>query len=229
MIVELATASRTANGRFASGQSGNPAGRPKGSRNRATVFAEQIEEGQDKALAQAGVERALAGETAFLRVCLNLLFPKPKMRRIALDLSEEAMADPKAIYAETVRLMCLGEIAPDEALAIARVLAMGMKIPLRMPRPVEAAETPDARPEPQDHSSPACGGGQGGGSQGSVRTSPPPASPRKQGEDEEKRCGVVDDGMRRDATVPPVNHLYSPSPTRGPSAPAPEAVMAPGL
>jgi Family of unknown function (DUF5681) len=37
---------RMALGRFAPGQSGNPAGRPKGARNRMTVFAEALRSGE---------------------------------------------------------------------------------------------------------------------------------------------------------------------------------------
>jgi len=52
---------------FAPGTSGNPAGRPKGARNRATVAAEALLEGEAEALTRKAVELALAGDVTAQR------------------------------------------------------------------------------------------------------------------------------------------------------------------
>src|SRR5687768_6523834 len=54
---------------------GNP-GRPKGCRNRATLAALALLEGEAEALARKAVELALAGDTVALRLVLDRLLPK---------------------------------------------------------------------------------------------------------------------------------------------------------
>src|SRR5713226_4581547 len=62
---------RNAEGQFVKGQSGNPAGRIPGVRNRATVLAEQLFDGACGALANKAVAMALAGDAAALRLCIG--------------------------------------------------------------------------------------------------------------------------------------------------------------
>jgi hypothetical protein len=47
---------------FEPGQSGNPAGRPKGSRNRSTLALEAIFEGEAEKLSRRAIEMALEGD-----------------------------------------------------------------------------------------------------------------------------------------------------------------------
>lgn len=61
--------SRTADGRFAQGRSGNPAGRQRRSKNRATLSAQSLLEGQAEALTGKAVELALGGDMTALRFC----------------------------------------------------------------------------------------------------------------------------------------------------------------
>ena len=65
----LVNTSRKQSGhRFPKGVSGNPNGRPKGARNKATNMAEALLEGQAKALVQKAVSMALKGNTTALRL-----------------------------------------------------------------------------------------------------------------------------------------------------------------
>ena len=57
------TPQKTSTGRWRQGTSGNPAGRPAGSRNKSTVFLEELLSGQSEALIQKGVELSLKGDT----------------------------------------------------------------------------------------------------------------------------------------------------------------------
>jgi hypothetical protein len=45
---------------FEPGQSGNPAGKPKGTRHQLTMLAEQLLEGEAEELTRKAIERALA-------------------------------------------------------------------------------------------------------------------------------------------------------------------------
>ena len=53
---------------FKPGQSGNPAGKPKGTRNATTLALEALLDGQASALTQKAINLALAGDMAALRL-----------------------------------------------------------------------------------------------------------------------------------------------------------------
>src|ERR1700730_13409490 len=73
-------------GHFQKGQSGNPAGRPKGARNRSTVAAEALLEGEAEALTRKPIELARAGDATAIRMCIERLVPPRKDRTICLEL-----------------------------------------------------------------------------------------------------------------------------------------------
>ena len=60
---------------FEKGRSGNPAGRRAGSRNRATLAAAALLEGEAEALTRKAVELALAADPTALRLCLERILP----------------------------------------------------------------------------------------------------------------------------------------------------------
>ena len=68
---------------FQKGRSGNPAGRRPGSRNRATLAAEALLEGEAQALTRKAIELALEGDTTALRLCLERIVPQRKSRVVA--------------------------------------------------------------------------------------------------------------------------------------------------
>jgi len=114
---------RDANGRFMPGQSGNPVGKKPGTRNRATLLAEALRDGEGEAAARIVIDKALAGDAVAARFLLDRLTPRPRGRAIALDLPADAGAgDVLAASNATVAAMASGEITPDEALTVTRVL-----------------------------------------------------------------------------------------------------------
>src|SRR5215471_12197623 len=60
---------------FEKGRSGNPAGRPRGSRKRATRAMQKLLDGESKALTRKAVELALDGNTTALRLCRDRSAP----------------------------------------------------------------------------------------------------------------------------------------------------------
>ena len=60
---------RNTAGQFASGNSG----KPKGSRNKATIAIESLLQGQAEALTQTAVTKALAGDSMALKLCIHLI------------------------------------------------------------------------------------------------------------------------------------------------------------
>ena len=71
---------------FKPGQSGNPAGKPKGTRNATTLALEILLDGQATALTQKGIDLALAGDMAALRLCLDRILPLRKGRPVTFVL-----------------------------------------------------------------------------------------------------------------------------------------------
>src|SRR5215831_9179196 len=73
---------------FKSGQSGNPNGRPKGSRNRVTQALEVLIHGEAEALGTKAVEMALDGDGSMLRALLSTLVPARRDRTVEFELPE---------------------------------------------------------------------------------------------------------------------------------------------
>jgi hypothetical protein len=69
-------AGRAAAGRFAAGSSGNPAGRPRGSRNRATLLAQELLDGEGESIVRRAIEQAKSGEPVSLRLCIERILPR---------------------------------------------------------------------------------------------------------------------------------------------------------
>jgi hypothetical protein len=109
--------SQTTRGRsFEKGKSGNPAGRPKGARNRTTLAAEALLEGQAEAITQKVVDMALEGDLTAARMCLDRILPIRRERRVSFDLppinsAEDVVNAMRAIAAA----LASGELSPSEA------------------------------------------------------------------------------------------------------------------
>ena len=70
---------------FQPGQSGNPSGRPKGARNKATLAVEALLENEAEALTRKVIDLALGGNMAALRLCFERLLPPRRNRGVAFD------------------------------------------------------------------------------------------------------------------------------------------------
>ena len=73
-------------GRFPKGVSGNPAGRPPGSRNRGTLFIESLLEAEAETLTRKVIELAKEGDRTALRLCMERFVPARKDRPIHVSL-----------------------------------------------------------------------------------------------------------------------------------------------
>jgi hypothetical protein len=109
---------------FQKGQSGNPAGRPRGSRNKATLRMQEMLEQEAGQLVDKAVKMALAGNIGALRLCLDRLVP---MRRNELLLYEmprlQKAADAVAAMARITSAAVAGDVTPDEAAKLAKVVS----------------------------------------------------------------------------------------------------------
>jgi hypothetical protein len=84
---------------FQPGQSGNPAGRPRGARNKTTILLEDFIERDGEALTRQFIEQAKAGNARALSCLMGIVLPKRKGAPIEIDLPplEQASDVPVAI------------------------------------------------------------------------------------------------------------------------------------
>lgn len=109
---------------FQPGQSGNPAGRPKGSRSRSTLAPEAIFEGEAEAITRKVIELALGGDTQALRMCLDRLAPPRKDRPVTFELPAiESAADLSRATSALLQAVAGGEITPGEAADLPKSVA----------------------------------------------------------------------------------------------------------
>jgi hypothetical protein len=100
---------------FVKGQSGNPAGRPVGSRNRFTREMDEALEKRGVALIDAVVAHAHSATPAAMRLCLDRLLPVGKHRPATIELPPAETPDyTMAALGEVQRALAAGEISTDE-------------------------------------------------------------------------------------------------------------------
>lgn len=101
---------------FEKGRSGNPAGKPRGARNRATLAAEALLDGESEALTRKAIELALAGDAMALRLCIDRILPRCRERPIEFRLPRlRASGDALAAIAAIVAGVARGDLADSEA------------------------------------------------------------------------------------------------------------------
>ena len=102
-------------GHFKPGVSGNPKGKPKGTRHRSTLIAEALIDGDSEAILAKCVEMAKAGDAVALRLCVERLVPR-RTAVVALDLPAIARAaDVAAGFSALLAAAAAGQITLGEA------------------------------------------------------------------------------------------------------------------
>ncbi len=120
---------RDATGRFRAGKSGNPRGRPLGARDRATVAAQALLDGEAESLTRKVIELALGGDLVALRLCLERLVPSRREHPIFVELpSLQTPADGAAAMAALTESVSTGWITPGEANAVAALIQTHVKL-----------------------------------------------------------------------------------------------------
>ena len=108
---------------FQKGQSGNPAGRPRGSRNKTTVLMQNLLEGEAEAIARKAIDMAKDGDMAAIRVCMDRLASIRRKDPIAFELPPVDKArDTVAAVAAVVSAVAAGDLTTDEAAEMAKII-----------------------------------------------------------------------------------------------------------
>jgi hypothetical protein len=109
---------------FEKGESGNPVGRPRGARNRATLLVQNLLAEEAEAIGRKAVEMAKGGDLAAIRLCMARLAPARKDEPVAFELPPiEKAADGVAAAASIVAAVAGGELTPSQAAGDRRLRA----------------------------------------------------------------------------------------------------------
>lgn len=110
-------------GRFKPGQSGNPAGRPKGARHATTLAIEALLDGEAEIITRKAIDAAKAGDMVAIRLVLDRICPPRKTWPINIKLPQiEGVSDVAIAQQEVLRATCAGELLLDEAQALSGLL-----------------------------------------------------------------------------------------------------------
>ena len=110
------------------GQSGNPAGRRRGSRNKATLMAALYLDGEAEGLARKAVEMAYAGDLLALRLCLERTLAPRRDRPEPFRLPRvESAADLAPAMAAVMAAAAGGIIRTGQAADMASVIATRLR------------------------------------------------------------------------------------------------------
>jgi hypothetical protein len=110
--------------RYKKGQSGNPAGRPRGSRNKATLASEILLEGDAENITRKLIELALDGNMMAIKLCINLYHQARKGRLINLRLPTlKSPKDSTRAVAGIFKATISGEITTSEGEGLSNIVA----------------------------------------------------------------------------------------------------------
>lgn len=114
---------------FEPGKSGNPNGRPKGSRNQATLLAEALLDGEVETITRKLIEKALEGDTTALRMCLDRLLAPRRERRVTFELPKiETAADAAKASAAILTECAAGNLSITETSELMALISSHVRV-----------------------------------------------------------------------------------------------------
>jgi hypothetical protein len=98
-------------------------GRPKGSRNKATLALEALLDGEAEALTRKAIGMALEGDTTAMRLVMDRIMPPRKDRPVLFALPKlETPADAVKATSALVEAVASGDLTPSEADDLSRLV-----------------------------------------------------------------------------------------------------------
>ncbi len=108
---------------FAKGRSGNPQGKPKGARHRASILAEQIMAGDAEEIVKVVVAMAKAGDATAAKIVLDRICPARRDHAVEFDLPPIAKAaDAAHAMGEILGAVAEGRMTPSEAAQVGQLV-----------------------------------------------------------------------------------------------------------
>jgi hypothetical protein len=109
--------------KFKPGKSGNPNGRPRGAKNKITIEAKTILEGNTEAITRKAVEMALDGDPAAMRLCMERIYPRPKELSIKTRLPDiKQTSDIPLAISKIFQMIGNGKLTIDQGKTLASIV-----------------------------------------------------------------------------------------------------------
>lgn len=109
--------------RWRPGQSGNPAGKPKGARHKTTLLAEKLMQDDAEAVVNAVLTAAKGGDMTAARIVVDRLCPARKDNPVTFALPHiECAADAAGAMAAILSAVAAGDLTPVEAETISKLV-----------------------------------------------------------------------------------------------------------
>jgi len=114
---------------FERGKSGNPTGRPKGARNKPTRAVEELLDGEAEALTRKAIDKALEGDMAALRICLDRLLPPRRDRLVTFELPTiESASDALKASSAILAACAAGQLSLREAVEFQNLVSSHVRM-----------------------------------------------------------------------------------------------------
>lgn len=108
---------------FKTGQSGNPAGKPKGTRSKSTQLLEALLQENAKEITETVIAQARGGNLLAARIILERLIPPARERPINVELPDvESTAGVAAAQNAILQAVATGDILPSEASTLSAIV-----------------------------------------------------------------------------------------------------------
>lgn len=113
---------------FVKGKSGNPNGRPKGSRNKTTMATLELLGEEAEAITKMAIKRAKKGDMAAIKLVMDRICPPRKDMPITFDIESIQTLDGVILALDQLlQSVCNAEVSPQEAQAIAALIEQQRK------------------------------------------------------------------------------------------------------
>jgi len=110
-------------GKFQKGQSGNPNGKTRGTKNKVTLAAEIMLKGELENICRRLIQEALSGNIQALKMVLDRIMPVRKDRPIEIDLPPlKTSSDALRAISVIVESVGDGSISPNEGEALSKIV-----------------------------------------------------------------------------------------------------------
>ena len=110
-------------GKFQKGNPGGP-GRVRGSRNKVTLAAQALLDGDSAALTRKAVELALGGDVPALKMCLERILPPLRERALNFEVPEvTSLEDVPPALSSVLAAVATGILTPSEGHVVSDLLS----------------------------------------------------------------------------------------------------------